>query len=193
MVLGISEDPLDVTLQLGGILISILSLTKGVVEYQVTEGFDPDSNASFLDTLKCMAFVFPHTLVRVVSFTLVCAFLKFYATIPAALILTTNTITAIVATWRHRDGESFLYATVLAGLCAPFVLAPRSRSHRLYLRVSLLTTNLILLPSLVFIFFLPSIIPPEILIQTQGFQHLNLNISGEQFLVNESQFWNVTL
>ena len=203
MVLGISEDPLDVTLQLGGILISILSLTKGVAEYQVTEAFaedlgSPIHNASFLETLKCMAFVFPHTLVRVVSFTLVCAFLKFYATIPAALILTANTIAAIVTTSRNRNDDNikdeerykivFLYGTVLAGLCAPFTVAPRSSSHRLYLRVSLLTTNLILLPSLVFIFFLPSIIPPEILIQTQGFQHLNLNISGEQFLVNESEF-----
>ena len=43
-VLGISEDPLDITLQLGGILISIFSLTKGVAEYQVTEGFDEESD-----------------------------------------------------------------------------------------------------------------------------------------------------
>ena len=122
-VLGISEDPLDITLQLGGILISIFSLTKGVAEYQVTEGFDEESD--ILETLKCMVFVFPHTLVRVVSLTLVGAFLKFYATIPAALILTTNTIVARVTAQKHRDNNSnnfLLYATVLAGLCAPFTL-----------------------------------------------------------------------
>ena len=188
-VLGISEDPLDITLQLGGILISIFSLTKGMAEYQVTDGFDEESD--FLEILKCMTFVFPHTLVRVVSLTLVCAFLKFYSTIPAALILTTNTIVARVAARKHKDNNSnnfLLYATVLAGLCAPFTVTPRSRSHRLYLRVSLLTTNLILIPCLIFIFFLPSIIPPEILIQKQGFQHLNFNISGIQFLVNDSTF-----
>ena len=190
-VLGISEDPLDITLQLGGILISIFSLTKGMAEYQVTDGFNEESDSSVLDTLKCMAFVFPHTLVRVVSLTLVCAFLKFYATIPAALIMTTNTIVALVAAQKHKhkyDYNYLLYATVLAGLCAPFTLNPRSRSHRLYLRLSLLTTNLILIPCLVFIFFLPSIIPPEMLIQKQGFQHLNFNISGIQFLVNDSTF-----
>ena len=130
-----------------------------------------------------MVFVFPHTLVRVVSCTLVGAFLKYYATIPAALIMTTNTLVALVAARKHKDNNNFLlYATVLAGLCAPFTLVPRSSSHRLYLKLSLLTTNLILIPCLVIVFFLPFIVPPEMLIQKQGFQHLNFNISGIQFL-----------
>ena len=127
--------------------------------------------------------VHPFPLVRVVSITLICAFLKFYAIIPVAIIIITNIIIAFVATW--RCGAFF---TVLASFCAPFTFNPESPPHRFYLRISLLTTNLILIPCLVFIFFLPSIIPPEILIQTQGFQHLNFNISGKQFLVNDSPF-----
>ena len=36
VVLGVSTNPIAITLQLGGILISTLSLTKGVAEYQLT-------------------------------------------------------------------------------------------------------------------------------------------------------------
>ena len=182
-VLGISEEPLDVILQLGGIFISVISLTKGVAEYQVTKGFE--NEVSFLETLKCMAFVFPQTLVRVVGITLVFAFLKFYAAIPVALIMITNTINALIAVMCYSyDDSHFLFATVLASFFAPLALTPGSRSHRLYLRLSVLTTNLILIACLVFIFHLPDIIPPEILIQTEGFQHLNLNISGTHFQGN---------
>ena len=60
-VLGVHGDFLGKCLQLGGILISIISLTKGVAEYQITKQYQEESN--FGKILKSMIFILPHTLV----------------------------------------------------------------------------------------------------------------------------------
>ena len=157
-----------------------------MAEHQVTNAFEDESD--ILKTLGCMAFILPHTLVRVVSFALVLAFLKYFATIPAAVGLITSTIIALVAARYDEDKEyHFLYATVLAGICAPFTFNPRSPSHRLYLKFSMLTTNIYHIICLLVIFFLPNIMSPEILIQIDAFQHLNFNISGVYFEEDNSQ------
>ena len=60
-VLGIHGDFLGKCLQLGGILLSIISLTKGVAEYQITKQYQEESD--FGKILKSMIFILPHTLV----------------------------------------------------------------------------------------------------------------------------------
>ena len=174
--------------------ISLLSLTKGMAEYQVTNRFKEESD--IFKTIKCRAFILPQTVVRVLSFALILAFLKYYATIPAAVCITTSIIIAIVSAEKYpirinympdgnwpvpETGNDMLFATVLAGICVPFTSEPRNPSHRLYLKLSMLTTNIYLLICLLVIYFLPHITPPETLIQRKAFQHLNFNISGVYF------------
>ena len=150
-----------ITLQLGGILISILSLTKGVAEYQLTDVFKKESN--FAATAKCMLFVFPHTLVRVVTFSLTAAFLKYYAVIPATVLIVANTAIALRVAKQNKDddGNDPLFATVAAGLCAPFVILPAYVSHHRYLRRSLLSTNILILLVLLFLLCFPLIVPSD--------------------------------
>ena len=109
--IGVSTDPKAITLQLGGILISILSLTKGVAEFQLTDGFEKESTIG--QTVKSMLFIFPHTLVRVLSFSLTAAFLKFYSAIPAAILLIINAIIAfgVAKQTTDDDGNKGLFGT----------------------------------------------------------------------------------
>ena len=163
-VLGINTDPTAIALQLGGILISIISLTKGVAEYQVTASFEKESN--IVQTLKSMVFIFPHTLVRVVSFSLIVAFLKFYSAVPAAILLIANAIIAVVVarvnnqSGFHNEG---LLASLLLGLCSPFCLDPASVLQHRYLRRSLLSTNILILSSLLFLRCFPFVLPPHLI------------------------------
>ena len=129
----INKEPLALALQLGGILISIISLTKGVAEYQNTDGYEKESNWK---ALASMMFVLPHTLVRVISYSLTAAFLKYYTAIPAATLLITNSIIAL-----SGDGDHFLLVTLLAGLCAPFSMLPGCKDNLTYMRRSLLSTT----------------------------------------------------
>ena len=78
-----------------------------MAEHQVTNAFEYESD--ILKTLGCMAFILPHTLVRVVSFALVLAFLKYFATIPAAVGLITSTIIALVAA-RYDEDQDYHFA-----------------------------------------------------------------------------------
>ena len=189
-VLGINDinkEPLALALQLGGILISIISLTKGVAEYQISGAYQKESN--FFAVLASMVFILPHTLVRVISYSLIAAFLKYYAAIPAAILLITNTILALVsfahAQWAiaHADADDdddhptenafYIFVNVFAGLCAPLTVCPPLKEHFRYLRRSLLSTNLLIMTSLLFLKFLPGILPPSVLVKTPGLEHLN--------------------
>ena len=175
-VLGINDinkEPLALALQLGGILISIISLTKGVAEFQITDGYEKESNWK---ALASMMFVLPHTLVRVISYSLTAAFLKYYTAIPAATLLITNSIIALSGfgdDFRYGDAPPFLFVTLLAGLCAPFSMCPAKKPHLKYMRRSLLSTNLLIMTSLLFLKFLPGILPPSVLVKTPGLEHLN--------------------
>ena len=174
-VIGIKDPkthPLEMGMQMFGLLISIISLTKGVAEYQITDAHSEDSSGRAM--LKSIVFILPHTMVRVVSYALIAGFFKYYSFIPAALILFTNTMIAILTARKHSDDpyNSLLFVTLLAGLCTPFCLGPKSVSHHSYLRRSLLSTNLFLLACLLFLFFLPSIFHPAVLVKTPGLGHL---------------------
>ena len=155
-----------------GLLISIISLTKGVAEYQITDAHSGES--SFRPIMKSIVFILPHTMVRVVSYALIAGFFKYYSFIPFAILLITNSIIALVTANQHSDDPTngLLFVTLLAGLCAPFCLGPKSVSHHSYLRRSLLSTNLLLLACLLFLNFLPSIFNPAVLIKTPGLGHL---------------------
>ena len=175
-VLGINDinkEPLALALQLGGILISVISLTKGVAEYQISDYYRGESK--FCEVLASMVFILPHTMVRVITYSMIAAFLKYYATIPAAIILITNIKIAhgVFAKENHSGTARFLFVTLFAGLCAPFVMLPSSEDLLRYMRRSLLWTNLILMGSLLFINFLPGILPPAVLVKTPGLEHLN--------------------
>ena len=92
-VLGINNDTNAAALQLGGILISTLSLVKGVAEAQITNNFQ--NGGDFLNILKSIPFVLPHTLLRAFCFPIIAAFLKHYAFIAFSLLLTINFIIAM--------------------------------------------------------------------------------------------------
>ena len=101
-----------------------MSLTKGVAEYQLTNAFNIESN--LVQTLKSMVFIFPHTLVRVVSFSLMAAFMKYYAIIPATILIIVNSVIALdVARRNEKDNSNnVLFGTFAAGFCAPFCMDP---------------------------------------------------------------------
>ena len=150
-----------------------------MAQYQITQSFE--KNTTILKILKSMLFVAPHTAVRVMSFSLIAAFFKFYAIVPALVLLGTNTIIARAVAKRNKgdEGNGYLFITLLAGLCAPFCFETHFLSHQRYLRRSLLTTNLLLLIGLLFLFFFPSIVPPCFIPQHVYFES---NTTGPQIL-----------
>ena len=112
-----------------------------------------------------MVFIFPHTLVRVVSFSLIAAFMKYYTVTPATILIITNSIIALDVARRNTEDKSnaVLFGTIAAGFCAPFCVEPTYLSHRRYLRRSLLSTNILILISLLFLLCFPFIIPPHLI------------------------------
>merc|ERR550534_17047 len=91
-----------------------------MAQYQITQSFE--KNTAIPKILKSLLFVAPHTAVRVMSFSLIAAFFKFYAIVPALVLLVTNIIIARAVAKRNKDdeGNGYLFITLLAGLCAPF-------------------------------------------------------------------------
>jgi len=170
-VLGYRKD--DIGLQMLGLLVSIISLTKGVAEYQITAKHKEESSSCTV--IKSVVFILPHTMVRVISYALIAGFLQYYSLIIFAILLITNAIIAVVTARKYSDDprNSLLFVSLLAGLCTPFCMEPKSFSHHRYLRRSLLSTNLLLLACLLFINFLPSIFHPAALIKTPGLGHLH--------------------
>ena len=116
----------------------------------------------------------PYTLVRVVSFSLISAFMGYYAFIPFVILIVINFFIAMGSCYlTDGRGESdLLFVTAFSGLCAPFCFLPSSGVHKRYLKRSLLTTNLVILSCLLYIKNLPSNISPADLVQTIGYRHL---------------------
>ena len=98
------------------------------------------------------------------TFSLSAAFLKYYAAIPAAVLIIANTVIALAIAKQNKkndDGNAALFVTVAAGLCTPFVISPLFVSHHRYLRRSLLSTNILILVGLIFLLCFPLIIPSD--------------------------------
>ena len=119
----------------------------------------------------------PFTLVRVISFSLIAAFMGYYAAIPFGILFVTNSLIACVigekASWYHDEKrKDLLLVTAFTGICAPFCFLPNSVLHKRYLKCSLLSTNLVILSCLLYLKNLPSNIPPDDLVETEGYRHL---------------------
>ena len=173
MVLGINPDPTAACLQLGGLIISILSLVKGVVMKMNRK------DASFIQSLKMTSFVLPHTMARVVGFSVIAAFLKYLTLIPILLLSLVNFIILVLARRRAQGGIdplSQMLPCILISLCAPFTWNPLKPHERSYLRHSLLTTNLTLLVCLLVI----AIVPSETIVTHPAFEHLRFNTLSEE-------------
>ena len=124
-----------------------------------------------------MIFIFPHTLVRVLSFSLIAAFMKYYSAIPAAILLTTNSTIALVTSRMNKDDDcDTLYVAVLSGLCVPFVGVPKSVSQQRYMSRSLLSTNILIFIGLIFLLFFPLITPPHLINVSAS------NLTGKNFI-----------
>ena len=173
MVLGINPDPTAASLQLGGLFISILSLVKGVVTRMNRK------DASFIQSLKMTSFVLPHTMARVVGFSVIAAFLKYLTLIPILLLSLVNFIILVLARRRAQGGIdplSQMLPCILISLCTPFTWNPLKPHERSYLRHSLLTTNLTLLVCLLVI----AIVPSETIVTHPAFEHLRFDTLSEE-------------
>merc|ERR550534_1479137 len=158
-----------------------------MAQYQITQSFE--KKTTLLKIIQSMLFVVPHTAVRVISFSLVAAFFKFYAIVPALVLLVTNTIIARAVAKRNKgdEGNGYLFITLLAGLCAPFCFETHFLSHQRYLRRSLLTTNLLLLIGLLFLFFFPSMVPPCFIPQHVYFES-NATVAIDKMALSHEKF-----
>ena len=170
MVLGINPDPTAASLQLGGLIISTLSLVKGVVMKMSKK------DASFVQSLKMTSFVLPHTMARVVGFSVIAAFLKYLILIPILLLFLVNFVILV----RALRGADHTFANplgpmlpcILINLCTPFTWNLVQVCERRYLRHSLLSTNLTILVCLLLIAIFLSYVSPETIVTHPAFEHL---------------------
>ena len=125
------------------------------------------------------SFVLPHTMARVVGFSVIAAFLKYLTLIPILLLSLVNFIILVLARRRAQGGIdplSQMLPCILISLCTPFTWNPLKPHERSYLRHSLLTTNLTLLVCLLVI----AIVPSETIVTHPAFEHLRFDTLSEE-------------
>ena len=171
LVTGLSDSTFSQFMQIGGILASLLSVAK-----TCGEGFlkmlDKDKkDPTFTATLKALLFFGPHVFWRTTAMSFVVAFLKFYSLIPLAIhVLVYFGITCFL----HKRYEGDLanrFFTFTLSLFTP--VADGGKFDYSLLKATMLTSSLILLPSLIIIRLLPTL-SPEIVLCTFGLSHINL-------------------
>ena len=178
VVLGPSPTRFGKISQLLGLVASILSLVKGSATWHLFTHFNNREtiinnnqiDVSFWTLLKSLPFFLPHTLFRIVSFSLTAAFLGYYSLIPFFLLLVMVIISALCTAGAHW----LMLWSVPLSVISPCVVNPSSSSGRSLLKLSLLAASAVLLPTLTIIRILP-LLSTEASLCTPGLTHLRLS------------------
>jgi len=157
-------------MQIGGILASLFSVAKTCCEHHLIR---LDEDPKFTTTMKGLLFYVPHVFWRTTATAFVVAFLKFYSLIPLAVhVLICSGITTFLGKSHGEDLENSFFSFALS-LFTPCVEVATDKFGQSLLKSTMLTSSLILLPSLIFIRLLPSL-PPDTVLCTLGLSHLDL-------------------
>jgi len=161
-------------MQIGGILASFFSVAKTCCEHHLKWLDEDKKDPNFTTTMKGLLFFAPHVLWRTTATAFVVAFLKFYSLVPLVVhILICSGITIFLHKSYGRQLE-FSFASFALSLFTPSVFwAANHKFDQSLLKATMLTSSLILLPSLIFIRLLPSL-PPDTVLCTLGLSHLDL-------------------
>ena len=181
LVLGPAEGFVDKTIQFSGVTASFLSVVRGIAEYHLYTEFNSNSEedqqqVNLFYLLKSSTFFLPHTLFRSFSIAVIAAFIGYYAFIPFTSIFILNACT----TFCCASGTSPLqFFSLVTSFFTPSVLEPSHSHDRGLLKRSTLVSTVILLTSLIAIFFLPTIFPTESAL-LPGLHHLNFDNSSSR-------------
>ena len=177
LVLGPAENTLDRIIQFFGVAVSLLSVVKGISEYHLYTAFNINEEnpkpVNFFHLFKSSTFFLPHTLFRSFSIAVISAFIGYYAFIPFTTIFVINAFITFCCT---SDSNPVQIVSLVTSFFTPSVLAPGNSYDRGLLKRSTIVSTMILLASLITIFFLPTIFPNEsALLATPGLHHLNFD------------------
>ena len=167
LVIGLSSNSFSQFVQIAGILLSLFSVAMTCCEWHLKALDENKKDPDLTTTMKGLLFFIPHIVWRTTATAFVLAFLKFYSLIPLAVhVLVCSLLTAFLA-----DSSILPVLPFALSLFIPSVGGGKF-NHSL-LKATMLTSSLILLPSLIFIRLLPSL-PPDTVLCTLGLSHLDL-------------------
>ena len=166
--------------QYTGTLVSLLSATKGVAEWHLFSAYNVKFKyrkirASLLTSLKSLLFFLPHSLFKLASLSLCAAFLGYYFLLPLTLIIGIQVVGAAVIYFREEDRNWRIVLAIPVSIISPTVDFPQNSTYRALLKLSLLSSPVILLPSLLITLLLPHLLSPSSLLCTPGLSHLHLS------------------
>lgn len=169
LVIGLSSNSFSQFIQIGGILVSLFSVAKTCCEWHL-KALDDNKDPEITTTIKALLFFAPHVVWRTTATAFVLAFLKFYSLIPLAVHIF---VCIGITTFLHQRQADSSFVSFALSLFTPSVADASNKFNRSLLKATMLTSTLILLPSLIFIRLLP-FLPPDTVLCTLGLSHLDL-------------------
>jgi len=171
LVIGLPSDSIfSQFMKIAGILVSLFTVAKTCCAWHLKNLDENKKDPDLATTIKALLFFAPHVVWRTTATAFVLAFLKFYSLIPLAVhIFVCSGITIFL---HQRQADSSFFAFALS-LFTPSVADAANKFNQSLLKATMLTSSLILLPSLIFIRLLPSL-PPDTVLCTLGLSHLDL-------------------
>ena len=175
---GLSSNLFSRFFQITGILASLVSISKACSEWHVYTGYNMNFekkqvSPNFLTIIKAAFFFAPHIVFRTTSICFIAAFFKIYSIVPLAIFI----LISVGANICIRQSLTAIAAGIFwlpLSLFTPVVPAPYFKCERKILKVTMLTSTLIILPCLVLIRLLP-LLDPETVVCTWGLHHLSLS------------------